>query len=214
MRVVLTGRRPDAVDERVAELRAEELDVVGVQLDITDPVSVETFAKSLALVFERVDVLVNNAAATNDFRQQPSTQDLEQARDALNTTLLGTWRVTQALLPLLRKSPHARIVNVSSGAGSHGDASFGLSTGNAMGPAYAISKAALNALTACFANELRAEHILVNAVCPWLTATFPGASDMGARPVAAGAASVVWAATLGPDGPTGGLFRDGAPLPW
>ncbi len=83
-----------------------------------------------------------------------------------------------------------------------------------MGPAYAVAKAALNALTVTFANELREARILVNAVCPGFTATFPGAERMGARPVAEGAASVVWAAVLGDGGPTGGFFRDGKPLPW
>lgn len=83
-----------------------------------------------------------------------------------------------------------------------------------MGPAYAVSKAALNALTATFARQLRPERILVNAVCPGFTATFPGGEKMGARPVKVGAASVVWAAQLPDDGPTGGLFRDGRVLPW
>jgi len=132
----------------------------------------------------------------------------------MDATLFGGWRVTQALVPLLKKSEHGRVVNVSSGAGSHGDAAFGLTTKNSMGPAYAVAKAAVNALTVTFANELRPANVLVNAVCPGFTATFPGGESMGARPVADGAASVVWAAVLGDDGPSGGFFRDGKPLPW
>ena len=85
---------------------------------------------------------------------------------------------------------------VSSGAGSHGDMVFGLTSGNAMGPSYGVPKAALNALTSAFASELRRDGILVNAVCPGFTATFPGGEQMGARPVKDGAASIVWAATL------------------
>ena len=79
---------------------------------------------------------------------------------------------------------------------------------------YGISKAAVNALTATLAAELADTPILVNAVCPGLTATWQGAEQMGARPVADGAAAVVWAATLPDDGPRGGFFRDGAPLGW
>jgi len=96
-------------------------------------------------------------------------------------------------------------VNVSSEAGSL--ASMGSGT-----PAYSLSKAALNALTRMLAAELREDGILVNAVCPGWVATDMGGS--GGRPVADGAASVVWAATLTNDGPTGGFFRDGRPLPW
>ncbi len=115
---------------------------------------------------------------------------------------------------MLRKSAHGRIVNVSSGAGSHGDQGFGLATGKGGVASYGISKAALNALTALFAAELAESSILVNAVCPGLTATAPGMEAMGARPVAEGAASVVWAALLPDDGPNGGFFRDGKAIPW
>jgi NAD(P)-dependent dehydrogenase (short-subunit alcohol dehydrogenase family) len=129
------------------------------------------------------------------------------------TVLFGSWSLTQELLPLLDQSEHPRIVNVSSGAGSHGDPMFGLTSGNAMGPAYSTAKSALNALTVIMAKEL-GDRYLVNAVCPGLTATFPGGKEMGARPIEDGARGIVWAATLPPDGPSGGLFRDGLPLPW
>ena len=98
---------------------------------------------------------------------------------------------------------------VSSGAGSHGDGSFGLTTGGGAVASYGVSKAALNALAA----KLAPTGILANAVCPGLTATAPGMEAMGARPIPEGAASVVWAATLPTDGPSGGFFRDGRPLP-
>lgn len=111
----------------------------------------------------------------------------------------------QAFVPLLRRSQHARIVNVSSGAGSI--ARLSDST-----PAYSVSKAALNAFTRTLAAELKSAGILVNAVCPGWVATDMGGS--GRRPVQDGAASVVWAVMLPDDGPTGGFFRDGQPLPW
>ena len=103
---------------------------------------------------------------------------------------------------------------VSSGGGSHADDQFGLTRRGGAAASYGISKAALNALTSTLAAELAGTPILVNAVCPGLTATWPGAEQMGARPVAEGAASVTWAATLPDDGPRGGLFRDGEPLGW
>jgi NAD(P)-dependent dehydrogenase (short-subunit alcohol dehydrogenase family) len=111
----------------------------------------------------------------------------------------------KAFVPLLRHSQHGRIVNVSSGAGSI--ASMGDTT-----PAYSVSKAALNAFTRTLAAELKSDGILVNAICPGWVATEMG--DAGGRPVQEGAASVVWAVMLPDDGPTGGFFRDGQPLPW
>lgn len=214
MTVILTGRDGQAVEERAGELRAAGLAVVGRALDVTSVTSVAALAAHLTESFGRVDVLVNNAAATTTYDEQPSTADLERARGSMDATLFGAWRVTKALVPLLSRSEHGRVVNVSSGAGSHGDPVFGLTTKAGMGPSYAVAKAALNALTVTFANELRDLHILVNAVCPGFTATFPGAASMGARAVAEGAASVVWAAVLEDGGPTGGFFRDGKPLPW
>jgi NAD(P)-dependent dehydrogenase (short-subunit alcohol dehydrogenase family) len=132
----------------------------------------------------------------------------------LEVNLFGAWRLTQALLPLLRESPAGRVVNVSSGAGSHGDPDFGLAVRGGTAAGYGISKAALNALTATLAAELAGTGVLVNAVCPGLTATWPGAESTGARPVAGSAPGVVFAATLPADGPTGGFFRDGQPWPW
>jgi NAD(P)-dependent dehydrogenase (short-subunit alcohol dehydrogenase family) len=126
-------------------------------------------------------------------------------KDALQTNVLGPWRVVHAVLPWLRNSRGGRIVQVSIEAGSL--AHMGAGT-----PAYSVSKAALNALTRILAAELQQEGILINAVCPGWTATDMGGN--GGRPVAAGAAGIVWAALLDDDGPTAGFFRDGAPLPW
>jgi NAD(P)-dependent dehydrogenase (short-subunit alcohol dehydrogenase family) len=156
----------------------------------------------------------NNAAAYVDWTELATAADLSAAEEVLSTNLFGPWRTIQALLPLLRESPHPRVVNVSSGAGSHGDEQFGLTRRGGAAASYGISKAAQNALTATLAAELADSPILVNAVCPGLTATWPGADQMGARPIGEGAASIIWAATLPDDGPTGGLFRDGHPLAW
>jgi NAD(P)-dependent dehydrogenase (short-subunit alcohol dehydrogenase family) len=162
----------------------------------------------------RLDVLVNNAAAYVDWTETASGADLEGAHRVVEVNLFGAWRLTQALLPLLRRSPSPRIVNVSSGAGSHEDSAFGLRARGGAAASYGISKAALNALTSTLATELAGTPVLVNAVCPGLTATWPGAESMGARPAAESARGVVWAATLPDGGPTGGFFRDEQPLPW
>jgi NAD(P)-dependent dehydrogenase (short-subunit alcohol dehydrogenase family) len=172
-----------------------------IVLDVADDESVRAAAAGI----ERLDVLVNNAAILYDTWQRGIDADLDQVHEALETNLLGAWRVTQAVLPLLRESPAGRIVNVSSGAGALHDMGGGT-------PAYRTSKAALNALTRILAAELRGDGILVNAVCPGWVATDMGGA--GGRPVADGAAGVVWAATLPEDGPTSGFFRDGRPIAW
>ncbi|MEU9022122.1 SDR family NAD(P)-dependent oxidoreductase [Actinomadura sp. NPDC048394] len=194
--VLLGARDPDA-----AARAAKEAGATPVRLDVTSTADVDRVAAEIG----RLDVLVNNAAITYDTWQRPSDADLDVVRDAAETNLYGPWRLTQALLPALRRSAHGRIVNVSSEAASLA----GMGSGT---PAYTASKVALNALTRMFAAELRADGILVNAVCPGWVATDMGGP--GGRPVADGAASVVWAATLPDGGPTGGFFRDGHPLPW
>jgi NAD(P)-dependent dehydrogenase (short-subunit alcohol dehydrogenase family) len=177
-------------------------EVVPRRLDVSDQESVNTFAADVRESHGRVDVLVNNAAIHYDTWQRAADADLDVVREALETNLLGAWRVTKALLPLLRGG---RVVNVSSEAGSL--ASMGAGT-----PAYAVSKAALNALTKMLAAELQRDRILVNAVCPGWVATDMGGP--GGRPVAEGARSVLWAVDLPDGGPTGGFFRDGRPVPW
>ncbi len=187
-------------------------DTVAVALDLTDADAIAALAARIGAE-GRLDVLVNNAAASAPWGETAAGADLAAARGVLEVTLMGSWAMAQAFLPLLRQSPAGRLVNVSSGAGSHGDTVFGLTTGNAMGTSYAVAKAALNALTVKLARE-ETSAVKINAVCPGFTATFPGGAAMGARPVADGAASILWAADLGEDGPTGGFFRDGQPLPW
>lgn len=179
--------------------------VMPYQLDVTDSKSIDQLAKWVEQEFGHLEILVNNAGILYDTWQRASTADLNVVQEAYATNTLGAWRVCQALLPLIRQSQSGRIVNVSSGAGSL--ASMGAGT-----PAYSTSKAALNAFTRLLAAELEGTGILVNAVCPGWVATEMGGA--GGRPVADGAAGIVWAATLPDDGPTGGFFRDGQPLSW
>ncbi|MCK9922691.1 SDR family oxidoreductase [Frankia sp. AgPm24] len=203
---VLAGARDPAAGRRAAtEIDPGGSRVSACPLDIADPASIAAAAAQLTERYGRLDILVNNAAISYDPSARAITVDLDGVHTALETNLFGAWRLTQALLPLLRRSPHPRIVNVSSEGGSISQLTGGT-------PAYSVSKAALNALTRLLAGELREDRFLVNAICPGWTATDMGGG--GGRPVAAGAASVVWAALLPDDGPTGGFFRDGRPLPW
>ena len=201
-RVVL-GARDLAAGERAARTLAG--DVAACRLDVADDASVAEAAAWVAEQRGGADVVVNNAAILYDTGNRAATVALDVVREGLETNLLGAWRMAQAFLPQLRASAHPRIVNVSSEGGS-------LASMGAGAPTYSVSKAALNALTRILAAELRRDGILVNAVCPGWTATDMGGH--GGRPVEQGAASVVWAATLPDDGPTGGFFRDGEPLPW
>jgi NAD(P)-dependent dehydrogenase (short-subunit alcohol dehydrogenase family) len=213
--VYLTGRDASAATAAADELAADgDIRALAVGLDIADPVSVAAFGDAFSANHQHLDILINNAAAYVDWTETTSGADLDQSRRVFETNLFGTWAVIQAFLPLLRNSTSGRIVNVSSGAGSHGEPQFGLNARRGAAASYGISKAALNALTSSLAAELAGQNILVNSAGPGLTATFDGAEQMGARPVAEGAASIVWAATLDDDGPNGGFFRDGEPLPW
>jgi NAD(P)-dependent dehydrogenase (short-subunit alcohol dehydrogenase family) len=203
--VILGSRDPEKGEAAAAELRGQGLQVEARAVDVTDAAGIDALGASLESDPGRLDVLVNNAAIHYDTWQTGVDADLDVVREALETNVLGAWRTAQACLPPLRRSPHARLVNVSSGAGSISEMGAGT-------PAYSVSKAALNALTRILAAELRADGVLVNAVCPGWVATDMGGA--GGRPVEEGAASVMWAVELPDDGPTGGFFRDGRPVDW
>lgn len=213
--VIITSRDGAAAEQAAAE-RGRNVDLRGLKqpLDVARPRDVVTAAEFVAAELGRLDVLINNAAAYVDWSEMATRADLDASRRVMDTNLYGTWNVVQTFLPLLRASAHPRIVNVASGAGSHGDVAYGLSARNGTAASYGISKAAVLALTAVLAAELADTPIIVNAVDPDLTATWPGAEASGARPAAVSAAGVVWAAALPDDGPRGGFFRDGLEHPW
>jgi NAD(P)-dependent dehydrogenase (short-subunit alcohol dehydrogenase family) len=204
-RVVLGSRSLARGEEAAAALGGADAGIVARELDVADEASVTAAAAWVADALGRCDALVNNAAIDYDTDARATTADLDRVDTALETNLFGAWRTTLACLALLRRSPHPRVVNVSSGSGSLAEMGAGT-------PGYSVSKAALNALTRILAAELRSDGVLVNAVCPGWVATDMGGA--GGRPVADGAASVTWAVLLDDDGPTGGFFRDGRPVAW
>jgi NAD(P)-dependent dehydrogenase (short-subunit alcohol dehydrogenase family) len=204
--VTILGARDLARGEAAAASLAEEgLAVLPRQLDVTDQASIDRLTEEIRATYGYLDVLVNNAAILYDTWQSAVDADLDVVREAMETNVYGAWRMAIACAPLLSASGHSRLVNVSSQSGS-----LARMTGGT--PAYSLSKAALNALTRMLAAELRPAGVLVNSVCPGWVATDMGGA--GGRPVEQGAASVLWAVDLPDDGPSGGFFRDGRPLPW
>ncbi|WP_435155804.1 SDR family NAD(P)-dependent oxidoreductase [Amycolatopsis sacchari] len=211
--VVLTARDRAAAEPLAARLRQDGYAATALRLDLSDRAGMDEAAGYLTRTFGHLDVLINNAAAMPDFQTLTVLDaDMDAVRSAMEVSLIGPWALTQALFPLLTAAPAARIVNVSSLA------ALQIATGLDLGaplrsPAYSMAKFMLNTLTAVFARALAGTPILVNAVEPGNTATHPErGDDDNDRPAAESARGVVWAATLGPDGPSGGLFRDGKPL--
>ncbi len=173
---------------------------------MADPESVERLSRSVEDEFGRLDVLVNNAAISNDDGQRGAEADLELVRAAIETNLLGAWRLCEMAIPLMRRNGYGRIVNMSTGLAALEEMGGG-------SPGYRVSKTGLNALTRILASELRGSGILVNSVEPgWVQTDMGG--DRAPRPVAEGAEGAVWAATLPKGGPTGGFFRDRRPISW
>ncbi|WP_328855231.1 SDR family oxidoreductase [Microbispora hainanensis] len=208
------GARDDERRESAVEkLRSAGVDAFGVPLDVTDDASVAAAAELIEERAGRLDVLVNNAAVTGGMPQTPTTVDPATMRAVVETNVIGVIRVTNAMLPLLRRSASPRIVNMSSTVGSLTRQSApGAETGP-ISAAYAPSKTFLNAVTVQYAKELSDTNILINLGCPGFCATDLN-GFRGVRTPEQGAAIAIKLATLPDDGPTGGLFDDAGPIPW
>lgn len=211
------------------EAAAKEVgpDAHALQLDVTEQASITAAAERVRNEFGRLDVLIQNAAISNTKKQpgqtveayvettRPSNVSLDEMRAVWDTNVFGVLAVYQAMLPLLRETPGARIVNVSSGLGSlttNSDPAFAYRS--IFGPVYPASKTALNALTVAMATELEPEGIKVNAVSPGYTKTNLN-GYAGTETVEEGAREAVRVALLGQDGPTGTFTRwENATIPW
>ena len=206
-RVGVGARDDTRRDTAVEKLRAAGIDAFGVPLDVTDDASVAAAAELIADQAGGLDVLVNNAAITGGMPQTPTTVDPATVRAVVETNVIGVIRVTNAMLPMLRRSASPRIVNMSSSVGS---LTLQTTPGIDMGPvpaAYSPSKTFLNAVTVQYAKELSDTNILINAGCPGYTATDLNGFS-GVRTPQQGAAIAIRLATLPDDGPTGGFFDD------
>ncbi|MBB6731482.1 SDR family NAD(P)-dependent oxidoreductase [Cohnella zeiphila] len=222
---VLVGSRSFENGEEAA--KSVGTDARALQLDVTDPASIAAAAELIRQELGRLDVLVNNAAISHTGRSQgmsveeyamltrPSNVSLDEVRAVWETNVFGVLAVTQAMLPLLRETRGARIVNVSSGAGSLTmNAAPDAPLRSTFGPVYPASKTALNAMTLAMAIELEPEGIKVNAVSPGFTKT--GLNNYaGTETVEEGAREAVRVALLGPEGPTGAFTHATlGTLPW
>jgi NAD(P)-dependent dehydrogenase (short-subunit alcohol dehydrogenase family) len=196
--LVFAGSRDPSKVEETDSIRA-------VQLDVTDQATVDAARERIESDPGRLDALVNNAGVYGE-PIGVADYDLDDAHEVLETNVFGPWRLVQSFLPLLRRSDHPRIVNMSSGAGQLSDMDGGRA-------AYRVSKTGLNALTRALAADERGSGVLVNTMCPgWVRTDMGGAG--APRSVEEGADTAVWLATLPDDGPTGGFFRNRRPIDW
>lgn len=212
---VLLGARDELRGKQAAEsLTARGLSAAPLLIDVTDTASIANAAREIGQQYGRLDILVNNAGISGSFRGAPSEITLDQLREVYDTNVFGVVAVTNAMLPLLRRSAAGRIVNMSSHVGS-----LTLTTdpaskfGHYNLIAYQSSKTALNAITVAYARELRETRIKVNAANPGFTATDLN-NHRGYGTAEQGAVIAVRLATLGPEGPTGTSQDDNGILPW
>ncbi|HEU0175216.1 MAG TPA: SDR family oxidoreductase [Blastocatellia bacterium] len=214
MTVLLGARDEPRGKEAAAKLQAEGLDVQFLRLDVTDQTTHKAAHGFIEDKFGKLDVLVNNAGIALDIGQKPSEVDMQTLRKTFDTNFFGAVAVTQAFLPLIRKSDAGRIVNVSSGLASltlHNDPTWAGYPLKLL--AYNTSKTALNAFTVTLAYELKDTTIKVNSAEPGYTATDLNGHS-GHKTVEQAADVIIQLATLPADGATGGYFDDQGVLPW
>jgi len=196
-----------------------------IHLDVTDPASIATAAKQIEDTLGRLDVLVNNAGISRPIKpgtpieemrdgDKVSRVSIDDMRVVFETNVFGVTAVTQAMLPLLRKAPAGRIVNISSAGGSLTLKNNPADFSRQYVGVYQASKAALNAVTQAFAIELEGTNIKVNAACPGFTATDLSGHAPGAGTVEDAAREPVRLALLDANGPTGTFSNADGPLPW
>lgn len=208
--VVLLGAREVAKARAAAEtLGKEKLDVRPIELDVTKQAHRDGVAAFIEKEFGQLDVLVNNAG----INLEPTRSGAEMFRETYETNVIAPNELTQALLPLLKKSPAGRIVNQSSIIGSLATISSDEQAAAWAGPAYASSKAALNMLTVLQATRLKGTNVKINSAHPgWVKTDLGG--ENAPMDVVAGAQTAVALAQVPADGPTGKFFHLGQPLPW
>ncbi|MFF7953793.1 SDR family oxidoreductase [Streptomyces griseorubiginosus] len=209
---VYVGSRDRGLGQRAVEEIGEGAHLL--VLDVTDPDGIAQAATQV----DRLDVLVNNAGISPTLAP-PADTSVEEFRRTYETNVFGVVAVTNAFLPALRRSPHPRIVNISSGTASltwSTNPNPQFTPGNGGAAAYRSSKAALNALTVLYSQTLAEDGFKVNALAPGIRATDlnPLSAAAGNDPAEA-ARGALRLALLPDDAPTGGFFSwDGTPVPW
>jgi len=212
VKVILTGRQTIPGEDAAAQLVSEGLDVEAMPLDVTDPVAIAALGSLVRTQYGRCDILINNAGAILD-PHDPEDPDvssvlhahIDTIRQSMEVNVYGAMRLIQEFIPVMHENWYGRIVNMSTRM-----ASLEMGAG---WPGYRLSKAALNALTRVTAADLAGTNVKVNAADPgWVRTAMGG--EHASRSPEKGAETTVWLATLPDNGPTGGLFRDRAPVPW
>jgi len=222
MTVLMGVRNPENGEKAAEALRGEGLDTRAIDLDVTDLASITSAVDAIRSDFGRLDVLVNNAAVLLDIGVQPSELGEDLLRTTFEVNFFGPYRLTQQLVPLLKKSNQGRIVNLGTQVAALNQLADPESPlKDDICPAYQASKNALNVMTLVFAKELRESGIKVNSVCPGWVMTDMGHEDLpdygdAVRPMSAREAveKLLWLMMLPEDGPTGGFFSEGEKVPW
>jgi len=211
--VFLGARSEENGREAVRKLREEGIEAEYVRIDMADPSAISEAAETIAGLTPSLDVLINNAGIGAG-GNVPSEQSMKDIRKVYEVNVFGPIQAIQAMLPLLKKAPSGRIVNVSSGLGSltfHSDPSHEHYGVNPLD--YNSSKTALNAVTVMFAKEFAGTPIKINAVDPGYTATDMN-NNSGPRSVEHSAGTVAGLAVIGEDGPSGKFFDENGEIPW
>ncbi|GMA66000.1 SDR family oxidoreductase [Alicyclobacillus fastidiosus] len=212
--ILLGSRDETRGHQAAAALNIENINAKAITLDVTDPDTIHYAVQQIDDQYGSLDVLINNAGVSLDGGVPPSQLELINLRRTYETNVFGMFSVTKAILPLIKKSPAGRIVNLSSGLASltlNSDPESEFYELNLL--AYMSSKTAVNALTVLFAKELKDTSIKVNSADPGFTSTDLN-GHRGYRSVEQGASIVVKLATLSNDGPTGGFFDENGVVPW
>jgi NAD(P)-dependent dehydrogenase (short-subunit alcohol dehydrogenase family) len=204
--VIMTARNEAKGKAVYEELRKNNSNLHFAVLDVASEESMSAFAQHVNNKFDRADVLINNAGIFMDQKYGGLDVPSEIVLQTFTTNTLGPLKLSQLMIPLMKKNNYGRIVNISSGLGSLNEMGAGY-------PAYRISKAALNAVTKILAAETSDSNILVNSMCPGWVKTDMGGSG-ATRSVEKGAETALWLAALEEGGPTGKFFRDKKEIEW
>ncbi len=214
--VVLGSRKLSDAQAAAAKLKTAGADAHGIKLDVTSAADRKAAAKYIGDTFGKLDILINNAGVSSSHGFTPVTIETsdEELQSIFSTNLFSVLALTRELLPLLKKSPAGRIVNLSSVLGSltlHADPNSPIYGFKSF--AYDASKSALNAFTVHLAWELKDTPIKVNSAHPGWVKTEMG-TDAAPMEIPDGAKTSVELALLGPDGPNGRFIHMGQELPW
>ncbi|QIZ08569.1 SDR family oxidoreductase [Priestia megaterium] len=205
-KVILASRDPEMGHEGAQKLKESNLDVSFLVLDVDNQESICQAAITVNERYGRLDVLINNAGVYLDENKKLVAMDPSILEKTMATNFFGVYHVIRSFIPLMEKQGYGRIINVSSEYGAISEMPY-----PGVG-AYKLSKFALNGLTRLVAAEINGD-IKINAVDPgWVSSDMGGPS--APRTPKQAAESILWLATIGPEGPSGGFFRDGKPIDW